>query len=545
MGRTLQQTAISTNIKERLDFSCALFDINGDLVANAPHVPIHLGAMSFAVKAQMKLWENKLEPGDVLVTNHPIAGGSHLPDITVITPVLDKNNKPIFWTASRGHHADIGSIAAGSMPPNSKTIHDEGAAIVTHKLCARGEFDEAGITRLLVDEPAKHPGGSGTRTLSDNISDLKAQVAANNKGISLLDNLVQEFGYDVIELYMSAIQSTAETAVRSLLRLAFDKFGGEHLKAVDYLDDGTAIALEITIDPESGSAVFDFTESGDEMYGNLNAPKAILYSAVLYVLRSLVSTDIPLNNGCLKPITFKTRDSSVVSPSAEAAVVGGNVECTQRIVDVMLKAFEAAAASQGTCNNFTFGVNDKENKITFGYYETICGGSGAGPTWDGQSVVQCHTTNTRITDSELFEKRYPIILHEYSVRRDSGGKGLHKGGDGCIRDIEFTYTGLEVSCLMERRSLAPFGLLGGEDGSRGKNYWIRKSEEGQYRKLSLGGKCTFKVTKGDRVIIMTPGGGGFGSSESQPDSILYPIASSKPSILTGSVGMRSRTQETN
>lgn len=548
MGKTLQQTAVSTNIKERLDFSCALFDVNGDLVANAPHVPIHLGAMSFAVKAQMEMWEGKLEQGDVLVTNHPIAGGSHLPDITVITPVLDNDNKPLFWTASRGHHADIGSIAAGSMPPNSKTIYDEGAAIVTHKLCRKGVFDESGITKLLVDEPAKHPGGSGTRTLSDNISDLKAQVAANYKGITLLSNLIEEFGYDVINLYMSAIQSTAEIAVRSLLRMAYEKFGGENLKAVDYLDDGTAIALNITIDPKSGSAEFDFTESGDEMYGNLNAPKAILFSAVLYVLRSLISTEIPLNNGCLRPIKFKTREGSVVNPSFEAAVVGGNVECTQRIVDVMLKAFEAAAASQGTCNNFTFGINDEKNNIAFGYYETICGGSGAGPTWDGQSVVQCHTTNTRITDVELFEKRYPVILHEFSVRRDSGGKGLHTGGDGVIRDIEFTLSGLEVSCLMERRALAPFGLLGGEDGTRGKNYWIRKSigkQEKGCTRLSLGGKCTLKVSKGDRVIIMTPGGGGFGSIENPVNPLQYPVTSSKPSIFTGSVAMTSRIQETN
>ncbi|KAK6458638.1 5-oxoprolinase [Scheffersomyces xylosifermentans] len=554
MGRTLQQTAISTNIKERLDFSCALFDSNGDLVANAPHVPIHLGAMSFAVKAQKDLWDGKLEKGDVLVSNHPSAGGSHLPDITVITPVLDDNNNPIFWTASRGHHADIGSISAGSMPPNSKTIFDEGASIVTHKLCSKGIFDEAGITKILVDEPAKHPGGSGTRTLNDNISDLKAQVSANYKGITLLMKLVEEFSRDVIDLYMGAIQATAEVAVRNLLRMAFHKFGGDPLTGLDYLDDGTPIALTVTINNESGDAVFDFTESGDEVYGNLNAPRAILYSAVLYVLRSLISSDIPLNNGCLRPIIFKTREGSIVHPSFEAAVVGGNVETTQRIVDVMLKAFEAAAASQGTCNNFTFGINDKEHNISFGYYETICGGSGAGPTWDGQSVVQCHTTNTRITDSELFEKRYPVILHEYSVRDGSGGSGLHKGGNGVIRDIEFTYPGLQVSCLMERRSLAPFGLLGGGDGQRGKNYWYRKSEteEGKYRHISLGGKCSVTVNKGDRVIIMTPGGGGFGSA---PDSnsaaaakkptVNYPVTSSTPSILTGSVAMRSMVQETN
>lgn len=547
MGRTLQQTAISTNIKERLDFSCALFDKEGDLVANAPHVPIHLGAMSFAVKAQKEMWEGKLEQGDVLVTNHPCAGGSHLPDITVITPVINDEGEILFWTASRGHHADIGSIAAGSMPPNSKTIYDEGASIVTHKLCSKGKFDEAGITRLLLDEPAKHPGGSGTRTLNDNISDLKAQVSANFKGITLLNRLVEEYTYPVISLYMAGIQQTAELAVRNLLKTAYKKFDGQHLQATDYLDDGTPISVEITIDPELGNAVFDFRETGDEMYGNLNAPKAILYSAVLYVLRSLISSEIPLNNGCLQPIKFLTRPSSVVDPSYEAAVVGGNVETTQRIVDVMLKAFEAAAASQGTCNNFTFGINDKEKNISFGYYETICGGSGAGATWDGQSAVQCHTTNTRITDTELFEKRYPVIVHEYSIREGSGGKGAHRGGDGVIRDIEFTYDGLEVSCLMERRSLAPFGLLGGKSGLRGKNILVKKLQGG--KRIYLGGKNTVKVEKGDHVIIMTPGGGGFGAPEGEPEhkkrEVDFDVKSTPPTILTGSAGMRQQIQETN
>lgn len=548
MGRTLQQTAISTNIKERLDFSCALFDKNGDLVANAPHVPIHLGAMSFAVKAQKELWDGKLEQGDVLVTNHPCAGGSHLPDITVITPVIDDYGQVLFWTASRGHHADIGSISAGSMPPNSKTIYDEGAAIITHKLCSKGKFDEDGITKLLLEEPAKHPGGSGTRALSDNISDLKAQVSANFKGITLLKSLVLEYTYPVISLYMTGIQDTAELAVRNLLKTAYERFNGHDLQAVDYLDDGTPIAVQIAIDPNTGDSVFDFRGSGDEIYGNLNAPKAILYSAVLYVLRSLISEEIPLNNGCLKPIKFLTRPSSVVDPSYEAAVVGGNVETTQRIVDVMLKAFEAAAASQGTCNNFTFGINDKRHDVSFGYYETICGGSGAGPTWDGQSAVQCHTTNTRITDTELFEKRYPVIVHDYSIRSGSGGDGIHKGGDGVIRDIEFTYDGLEVSCLMERRSLAPFGLAGGKSGARGRNVWVKKPKANEEpKRIYLGGKTTLKVSKGDRVIIMTPGGGGYGGkSDSATDrSVDYGVKSTAPSIVTGSVGMRNMIQETN
>jgi len=512
MGNTLQQTAISTNIKERLDFSCAVFDSNGDLVANAPHVPIHLGAMSFAIKSQMNIWNGKLKQGDVLVSNHPIAGGSHLPDITVITPVLDGNDKPIFWTASRGHHADIGSISAGSMPPNSKSIHQEGAAIVTHKLCVEGNFDEDGITRLLSDEPSTYPGSSGTRALNDNISDLKAQVAANYKGISLLNSLVDDFTYPVINLYMSAIQSTASESVRRLLKLTDEKFKGKKLNAVDYLDDGTPIAVLISINSESGDAIFDFSNSGSEIYGNLNAPKAVLYSAILYVIRSLISEDIPLNNGCLAPIKVITKHGSLIDPSSEAAVVGGNVETSQRIVDVLLKAFGAAAASQGTCNNFTFGINDPENNVSFGYYETICGGSGAGPSWNGQNAVQCHTTNTRMTDVEVFEKRYPVILHEFSIRQGSGGLGTHNGGNGITREIEFTMPNLEVSCLMERRSIAPFGLSGGGSGSRGVNYWLRKlATSNTYQKVSIGGKCSLKVNKGDRIIIMTPGGGGFGN----------------------------------
>ncbi|EGV66381.1 5-oxoprolinase [Yamadazyma tenuis] len=557
MGRTLQQTSISTNIKERLDFSCAVFDKDANLVANAPHVPIHLGSMSFAVKYQLNLYKKSvdgkevfdLKPGDVLVTNHPIAGGSHLPDVTVITPVLDENNFPMFWVASRGHHADIGSISAGSMPSDSKTIYEEGAAIVSHKLCTEGKFDEAGVKRLFYDEPAKFPGGSGSRALSDNISDLKAQISANYKGITLLQNLVNEFTRPVIELYMGGIQSTADTAVRNLLKLAHKKFQGNSMKAIDYMDDGTLIALTIQIDPETGSAVFDFTESGDEMYGNMNAPKAIVYSAILYVLRSLISSDIPLNNGCLIPITLKTRKGSVVDPSYDAAVVGGNVETTQRIIDVVLKAFEAAAASQGTCNNFTFGINDQENNIKFGYYETICGGAGAIAVTDpkaerkhGQSGVQVHTTNTRITDTEVFERRYPIIVHEFSIRAGSGGDGYHRGGDGVIRDIEFTYPNLQVTCLMNRRALAPFGLKGGQDGLRGQNTWLKKTDEG-YKSVSLAGRCSVTIGKGDRVVIMTPGGGGFGSLDFVADDVNYPIKPEK-SIYTGSVAMRAMTQET-
>ncbi|ODQ81155.1 hypothetical protein BABINDRAFT_160555 [Babjeviella inositovora NRRL Y-12698] len=547
MGRTLQKTAISTNIKERLDFSCALFDRNGDLVANAPHVPIHLGAMSYAVKEQAQRWEGKIKHGDVFVSNHPVAGGSHLPDITVITPVLDDDCNVLFWTASRGHHADVGGIAAGSMPPDSKEIFQEGAAIITHKLCDEGVFDEEGITKRLLIDPAQYEGCSGTRTLSDNISDLKAQVAANFKGIQLLHKLVDDFSYPVIQLYMEAILHTAELSVRNLLRMAYQKFGGETMKAVDYLDDGTPIVLEIEIDQETGSAVFDFTKSGDQIYGNLNAPKAILFSAVLYVLRALISGDIPLNHGCLIPIDVRTRQGSVLQPSAEAATVGGNVETAQRCVDVILKAFQACAASQGTCNNLTFGAENSTGH-GFGYYETICGGAGASATWNGQSAVQCHTTNTKITDPEVFEKRYPVILRRFEIRQGSGGKGFHTGGDGVIRDIEFTIP-LQVSCLMERRALAPFGMAGGEDGERGSNFWLKKNADGSYRKIYLGGKNSVMMKPGDHVVVCTPGGGGYGKAgaERLDDGVQYPAADATQAVsrISGSVAMRTIMQETN
>lgn len=550
MGRTLQQTAISTNIKERLDFSCAIFDQRGDLIANAPHIPIHLGAMSFAVKAQMNMWEGQLAPGDVLVSNHPRAGGSHLPDITVITPIFRKDTtKPVFWAASRGHHADIGSISAGSMPSNSKTIYQEGTAIVTFKLCSKGNFEEEGVTRLLVEEPAKYPGSSGTRALSDNISDLKAQVSANHKGLSLLENLTEAYTLPVIQTYLSAIQSAADLAVRNLLKKVYSNSHGQKLRAVDFLDDGTLISLEILIDPELGEAVFDFSETGDEVYANLNTPKAILYSAVLYVLRCLINLDMPLNNGCLVPIKIITREGSIVDPSYEAAVVGGNVETSQRIVDVILKTFGAAADSQGTSNNLTFGITDEKNSIAFGYYESICGGAGAGPNWNGQSAVHCHITNTRMTDVEVFEKRYPVIVHQYKVRENSGGDGAYRGGDGILREIEFTYGGLDISFLMERRSLAPHGIFGGKDGVRGVNTWL-KTEYSQEkkalitRKIYLGGKASIKVAKGDRIVIMTPSGGGYGHPGSE-------VAGEeekehrKTTLGSGSIGMRSAIVESN
>ncbi|KAN0108410.1 Hydantoinase B/oxoprolinase domain containing protein [Hyaloscypha variabilis] len=514
MGNTLQKTSVSVNIKERLDFSCAIFSPDGGLVANAPHIPIHLGSMSYAVAYQAQKWGNTLTPDDVLVSNHPIAGGSHLPDITVITPVISKDtNEVLFWTASRGHHADIGGISAGSMPPHSKEIWQEGASFTSFKLVSKGNFDEDGLRDIMITQPSKYEGCSGTRTWSDNVSDLKAQIAANSKGVNLVYDLIEEYGLAKVQQYMQAIQDNAEQTVRQLLRVVYDRFHGLPLEAVDYMDDGTALKLKIVIDKEEGKAVFDFTGTGKEVYGNLNAPKAITFSAIIYVLRSLIKQDIPLNQGCLAPIDVVLPEGTLLSPSAGAATVGGNVETSQRVTDLILRAFQASGASQGTCNNLTFGFGghtvDGVAQPGFGYYETIAGGAGAGPDWEGQSGVHVHMTNTRITDPETLEKRYPCILHEFAIRRGSGGKGLHCGGDGCIRDIEFTIP-LEVSILSERRVVAPYGMCGGEAGSVGQNIWVRENEK---RKLSLGGKNSCKMAKGDRIVIYTPGGGAYGAIE--------------------------------
>ncbi|GAA6000635.1 hypothetical protein JCM10207_004586 [Rhodosporidiobolus poonsookiae] len=522
MGRALQQTSISTNIKERLDFSCAIFAPNGDLIANAPHLPVHLGSMSFAVRYQINLLKDDLHEGDVILTNHPVAGGSHLPDITCITPVF-KDGKIIFFTASRGHQADIGGILPGSMPPTSKTLFEEGAQIKSFKVVDNGKYQAAELKRLLLEEPAQYEGCSGSRCYSDVESDLKAQIAANNKGVALINLLNEEYGLETVSNYMLFIRDNAEYAVRNLLKTVA-KERGTSLKAIDHLDDGTPIALEVSIDEKEGKAVFDFEGTGPEIYGNLNAPISVTYSAIIYCLRAMVNTDIPLNQGCLKPITVKLPPGCCLDPSDTAAVVGGNVCTSQRVTDVVFKAFKAAAASQGDCNNFTFGSQ------SFGYYETICGGSGAGPTWEGTSGVHTHMTNTRITDPEILERRYPTLLHQFSLRKGSGGKGQHNGGDGVVREVEFLEDGIQCSILSERRVYQPYGLEGGGSGECGRNLWVKlprkqdgdlvngksKSKGGEDKEqqpprvINLGGKATVRMGRGDRIVIMTPGGGGWG-----------------------------------
>ncbi|KAI6500902.1 hypothetical protein MCOR13_005845 [Pyricularia oryzae] len=547
MGRALQKTSVSTNVKERLDFSCAIFDSTGGLVANAPHLPVHLGSMSTCVKRQAEIWKGKLKKGDVIATNHPSYGGTHLPDVTLIMPAFNaKGDKILFYAASRAHHADIGGITAGSMPPHSRELYQEGAAIKSEKFVSEGKFDEERVVELFYREPAKQPGCSGTRCLADNINDLRAQVSANQKGISLIEMLIDEYGEQTVDFYMVQIQKNAEQCVRRLLKEVSARFEGKDLSSEDFMDDGSPIRLKIKIDAEKGEADFDFEGTGPEVYGNINAPEAVTYSAIIYCLRCLISQDIPLNQGCLKPIHVKIPPKSLLSPSDHAAVVGGNVLTSQRVTDVIFRAFEACAASQGCCNNLTFGFGSnqagQDEVKGFGYYETISGGSGAGPTWEGTSGVHVHMTNTRITDSEIFERRYPVLLREFSIRPDSGGAGQHRGGDGVIRDIEFRIP-LQVSILSERRVYKPYGMAGGESAACGLNLWVRKvakaswetslkqiqnggsgreqeeeekqkqqGEQIEYeeRYINLGAKNSAPMKAGDRIIINTPGGGGWG-----------------------------------
>lgn len=497
MGRVLQKTALSTNIKERLDFSCAIFDPRGGLAANAPHVPVHLGAMSDAVRKQIELRGATLKPGDVLLSNHPSAGGSHLPDMTVITPVWN-NNAIRFFVASRGHHSDVGGISPGSMPPFSACLDDEGFHIKTFKIVENAVFREEKLHALLMS-PA-HP----VRDPAMVIADLKAQIAANQRGIELLTNLMAEAGEEPVIAYMGHIQANAEKAVRAMLKQIARTLNTANEEGIctaeERLDDGSKICLKLTIDEQTGDACFDFTGTAAQLPGNLNAPMAVTKSAILYALRCLINEDIPLNQGCLNPITVIIPPVSLLNPSDKAAVAGGNVLTSQRIVDVIFKAVQAAAASQGCMNNLTFGDQ------TFGYYETIGGGAGAGNGWHGCSGVHTHMTNTRITDPEILEQRYPVMLREFAIRKDSGGRGQFRGGDGLVREIEFLAP-LNVSILSERRVYAPYGMKGGEPGACGQNLLLRASGE----VIDLGGKNEARATVGDRIRILTPGGGGWGA----------------------------------
>ncbi|XP_033924706.1 5-oxoprolinase, partial [Melopsittacus undulatus] len=500
MGRILQRSSISTNIKERLDFSCAIFGPQGALVSNAPHIPVHLGAMQEAVQFQLRTLGDDLQDGDVILSNHPSAGGSHLPDLTVITPVfISGTPSPVFFVANRGHHADIGGITPGSMPPHSQSLLEEGATFLSFKLVRNGTFQEEAVSAALL-APGSIPGCSGARSLQDNLSDLRAQAAANRAGAELVMELIRTHGLSCVQGYMQHLQDTAERCVRDLLRGFWSRWGPE-LEAEDSMDDGTPLRLRVTLNPQ-GSAVFDFTGTGPQVLGNWNAPRAVTLAAIIYCLRCMVGQDLPLNQGCLAPIRVLIPQGSILAPHPEAAVVGGNVLTSQRVVDVILKAFGVCAASQGCMNNVTFG------SAHWGYYETVGGGAGAGPGWRGRSGVQSHMTNTRITDPEILELRFPVHLQSFGLRLGSGGSGYWSGGDGVIRELRFRER-LKLMVLSERRVLRPYGLCGGSPGALGLNLLIRRDG----RTINLGGKNTVNVEPGDVFRLLTPGGGGFGAPQ--------------------------------
>lgn len=489
MGAVLRNTAVSTNIKERLDYSCAVFDADGGLVANAPHIPVHLGAMGATVRAVRSRFPD-LEPGDAVVGNDPFDGGSHLPDVTVVTPVFATGSaRPDFYVASRGHHADLGGTTPGSMPADSRTLAEEGVLIAPFKLVARGRLNEARLRAVLSEGayPARRP--------DDNVADLVAKGAANRAGERLLLELVAERGYEAVATTMAQLQRASSAQVGAeIARLA----DGEH-RFRDRLDDGTPIEVCLTV--RGDRMRVDFRGTGAASPGNLNAPPAIVDAALIYVLRCLLDADIPLNGGCLAPVSVVIPHGSLLDPPAGSAVVGGNVETSQRVVDVLLGALGRVAASQGTMNNVTFGNSE------FGYYETIGGGAGAGPDFDGASGVHTHMTNTRITDPEVIESRYPVRIEAFQLRRGSGGAGRHRGGDGLVRRYRFLAP-LTVSLLTERRVVAPWGLEGGGDGSPGRN----SIERADGRVELLSGSCSLEVGTGDLLIIETPGGGGFGAA---------------------------------
>lgn len=488
MGVVLRNTASSVNMKERLDFSCALFDAAGNLVANAPHVPVHLGAMGESVRAVIASRGTTLKPGDAVALNNPFNGGTHLPDVTVIAPVFADDGRTIrFFVANRGHHADIGGSTPGSTPPDSHTLDEEGVVIDDVLLVDGGVLQEAAFRRLLADAP--YP----ARSPDTNVADIKAQLAANATGIAELDALVAARGWPVVSAYMGHVMANAEASIRRVLgRLSDGRF--------DYtMDDGTPLRVTVTIDRTARAATIDFTGTGAASHGNFNAPPAVTRAVVLYAFRCLVDEDLPLNEGCLAPLTIVIPPGSFLSPPPGSAVVAGNTEVSQAVCNALLGALGAAAASQGTMNNFLFGNADHQ------YYETICGGAGAGPGFDGASAVHTHMTNTRITDPEVLEQRYPVRLDRFAIRRGSGGNGLHRGGDGAVRAM----TALEpmtATIVASRRTVPPFGLAGGEDGAAGTQ-WVERADG---RRDALGGTARVDLLPGDRIVIATPGGGGYG-----------------------------------
>ena len=492
MGVTLQNTASSVNIKERLDFSCALFDRDGSLIANAPHLPVHLGSMSESIKAVLRARCDTIRPGDVYVLNAPYNGGTHLPDITVIAPVFDAAGRELlFFTGNRGHHGDVGGISPGSVPPHSKTIQEEGVLLDNVLLVEGGRFLEDDIRARLAEGrwPARNP--------DQNIADLKAQVAACARGAAELHRMVDQFGLDVVRAYMRHVQDNAEESVRRVIDVLKDG------AFVQQLDDGSQIAVSITIDKAARSARIDFTGTSPQHPGNFNAPRAVTTAAVLYVFRTLVDDDIPLNEGCLKPLKIIVPEGSMLAPQHPAAVVAGNVETSQNITDALYGALGVMAGGPGTMNNFTFG-NAKHQ-----YYETIAGGSGAGEGFAGTAAVQVHMTNTRITDPEVLEWRFPVLLESHRVKTGSGGDGKWRGGDGAIRRIRFLEP-MTAAILASPRVVPPQGMAGGGDGVVGQNRVERANGRLEDSRLGL---WEMAMTPGDTFVIETPGGGGYGTPD--------------------------------
>ena len=491
MGVALQNTAYSVNIKERLDFSCALFDRTGALIANAPHMPVHLGSMGESVETIIRSRSGTMKPGDVFMLNAPYNGGTHLPDVTVIMPVFDEGGSQCrFFVASRGHQADIGGITPGSMPPLSRTVDEEGVLIDDFLLVEGGRFREAETLALLRSGP--YP----ARNPAQNLGDLKAQIAACQRGAGELHRLVRQFGLATVEAYMGHVQENAAESVRRVLDVLKDgAFAYE-------MDNGAVVKVRVAIDAMARRAVIDFTGTSEQLPSNFNAPSSVAKAAVLYVFRTLVDDDIPMNEGCLRPLEIVIPEGSMLAPRYPAAVVAGNVETSQCIVDALYGALGVMAAAQGTMNNFTFG-NER-----YQYYETVCGGSGAGPDFDGTDAVHTHMTNSRLTDPEVLEFRFPVLVEEFALRRGSGGAGKHRGGDGVIRRIRFREA-MDASILADRRVVPPFGLKGGAPGASGKNYVLRADGSRE----DFGATHSLSVAAGDCFVIETPGGGGYGKPE--------------------------------
>jgi 5-oxoprolinase (ATP-hydrolysing) len=490
MGERLRATAHSVNIKERLDFSCAVFDSGGGLIANAPHIPVHLGSMGESIKIVARRNAGRMRPGDVYVLNDPYHGGTHLPDITVVTPVFGRDGREtLFYVAARGHHAEVGGITPGSMPAFSTRVEEEGVLIDNWLLVRDGELREAATLELLRSAP--HP----SRNPAVNLADLRAQIAANERGVQELHRMTDHFGLGVVQAYMGHVQDNAEEAVR---RVIGKLRGGE---CAYELDNGAVIKVAVRVDRAARAAEIDFTGTSPQLPGNFNAPSSVAMAAVLYVLRTLVADEIPLNSGCLKPVRVIIPPGCMLAPEYPAAVAAGNVETSQAITGALQAALGVMAEGSGTMNNVTLG-NDRHQ-----YYETVASGSGAGEGFAGTDVVQTHMTNSRLTDPEVLEWRYPVRLERYAIRRGSGGPGRWPGGDGGRRELRFLEP-MTVTTLASHRRVPPYGMAGGQPGALGR-HWVEHADGSV---TPMRGCDSVPVSAGDLFVIETPGGGGYGVS---------------------------------